>query len=612
MGTAKVCITQNRVWILLVGIGLLCMTSVSHAQSDADLADAYFQKGECDKVVALYQKVLRKDFNKIYLRRYVNCSIKLKDFEEAEKFFKRQQKSDPRFGYLYTLYWGRMLEQTGQMPLATQKYEESLAQVPSKDLNAYKELSDEFREIDNTEAAIGALLKGRDAAGNETIFKMELASLYAQTGKTEQMIEELLSLGLAIQNKEVIQNYLQDFLKEEKDQAKFEKVLYEKIQRHPNETFYAEMLIWFFSQKKQFGKAFIQERALDRRLKYNGTKVFDLGNLALQNKDYNAAIQSFDYLIKEYPQGQLYPYARRMVIVAREEQVKNTFPIEKASVRKLIDDYRKLLSELGQNNRTLEAMRSMANLYAFYIDDKDSAIVVLQDAVKIGRAESDFIDKCKLDLGDIYLLKNEPWESTLLYSQVEKSQKETPLGYEAKLRNARQYYYTGDFELSKALLDILKMATSREIANDAGSLSLLIQDNTGLDTSEDAMKEYAAIDLLLYQNQTELALTRLDQMLKRYQDHPLADEILWLKARTYAKMGETQKAVENLQVIVDKFSIDILGDDALYMMADLYQNRLKDKEKSMDLYQKLLEKYPASIHAADARKKFRQLRGDNL
>ena len=441
---------------------------------------------------------------------------------------------------------------------------------------------------------------------------MELASLYAQTGKTEQMIEELLSLGLAIQNKEVIQNYLQDFLKEEKDQAKFEKVLYEKIQRHPNETFYAEMLIWFFTQKKQFGKAFIQERALDRRLKYNGTKVFDLGNLALQNKDYNAAIQSFDYLIKEYPQGQLYPYARRMVIVAREEQVKNTFPIEKPSVRKLIEDYRKLLSELGQNNRTLEAMRSMANLYAFYMDDKDSAIVVLQDAVKIGRAESDFIDKCKLDLGDIYLLKNEPWESTLLYSQVEKSQKETPLGYEAKLRNARQFYYTGDFELSKALLDILKMATSREIANDAGSLSLLIQDNTGLDTSEDAMKEYASIDLLLYQNQPELALGRLDEMLKKYKDHTLADEILWLKAKTYAKMGDNVKAVENLQVIVDKYAMDILGDDALYMMADLYQNRLKDKDKSMELYQKLLEKYPASIYAADARKRFRQLRGDNL
>ncbi len=599
------CITPKVGWILFMGLVTVLMSSKSYAQSDADLADAYFQKGECDKVISLYQKVLRKDFNKIYLRRYMNCVVKLKEFDDAEKFFKRQQKADPNFGYLYTLYWGRMLEQTGQEAAAKLKYEESITQIPPKDLNAYKELSDEFREIDNTDEAINAILKAREVSRNENLFKMELASLYAQSGKTDQMIEELLSLGVAIQNKEVIQNYFQDFLREEKDQVKFEKILYEKIQRQPNEPFYAEMLIWFLTQKKQFAKAFIQERALDRRFKYNGTKVFDLGNLALQNKDYGAAIQAFEYIIKDYPQGQLYPYSRRMVIVAREEQVKNTFPVEQTSVRKLIQDYRKLLVELGQNNRTLEAMRSMASLYAFYLNEKDTASIVLQDAIRIGRAESDFIDKCKLDLGDIYLLKNEPWESTLLYSQVEKSQKETPLGYEAKLRNARQYYYTGDFELSKALLDILKMATSREIANDAGSLSLLIQDNTGLDTSEDAMKQYASIDLLLYQNQTEAALGRLDEMFKKYKDHPLADEILWLKARTYAKMGENQKAVDNLQEIVDKFSTDILADDALYMMAELYQNRFKDKDKSMELYQKLLEKYPASIYAADSRKRFR-------
>lgn len=603
--TSSVCFAGVFTWGLLVH-------SVAIAQSDVDLADVYFQKGECDKVVALYQKVLRKDFNKIYLRRYSSCVVKLKSAEEAEKFFKRQQKSDETFGYFYTIYWGRVLEQSGQPELATQKYKEAVAQIPNKDLNAFKEVSDEFREIGNTEEAIAVLLKARQISGNEGLFKKELAALYGETGQTEQMIEELLNLGVAIQNKEVVQNYMQDFLRDEKDQAKFEKILYEKIQRQPNEPFYAEMLIWFFTQKKLFAKAFIQERALDRRFKYNGTRVFDLGNLAMQNKDYASAIQSFDYIAKEYPQGQLYPYARRMKISASEEQVKNTFPVDVVAVRGLIDDYKKLLGELGQNNRTLEAMRSLANLHAFYLDEKEAAISILQEAIKIGRAESDFIDRCKLDLGDVYLLKDEPWESTLLYSQVEKSQKETPLGYEAKLRNARQYYFMGDFELAKALLDILKMATSREIANDAGALSLLIQDNTGLDSSEDAMKKYASIELLLFQNQTEAALSELNKMQTQFKAHPLEDEILWLKARTYAKMGDNTKAVENLEQIVEKHSMDILADNALFMLADINQNRLKDKEKAMELYQKILEKYPASIFGSEARKRYRQLRGDAI
>jgi len=604
----------KKMWIInsFTSIVVLVSSLTVYAQTDAELADVYFQKGECEKATGLYQKILRKDFNKVYLRRYVNCTVRLKTWEEAEKFFRKQSKSEERFGFLYTLYSGWLLEVQAKPQEAKKKYEEAIAQIKPQNLNGYKELSDEFREVENLEAAIDALTTGRTVAGNEGLFKMELASLYATTGKIEPMIEELLSLGLAIQNKDDIQNYLQDFLRDEKDQAKFEKILYEKIQRQPNEPFYAEMLIWFFSQKKQFGKAFIQERALDRRFKYNGMRVFDLGNLALQNKEYGAAVQVFEYLIKEYPTGQLYPYARRMVIAAREEQVKNTFPIEKISVRLLVNDYRKLLNELGENNKTLEAMRSLANLYAFYLSEKDTAIVVLENAVKIGRAESDFIDKCKLDLGDIYLLKNEPWESTLLYTQVEKSQRETPLGYEAKLRNARLNYYKGDFALSKDMLDILKMATTREIANDAGWLSLLIQDNTGLDTSEEAMRDYAAVDLLLYQNKTNEALAQLDKLLIKYKGHALSDEILWLKAKTYAKMGENQKAVDNLQLIVDNYAQDILADDALFMLADLYQNQLKDKSKAMTLYQQLLEKYAGSIYVAEARKRFRTLRGDTL
>ena len=107
-----------------------------------------------------------------------------------------------------------------------------------------------------------------------------------------------------------------------------------------------------------------------------------------------------------------------------------------------------------------------------------------------------FRDQCKLDLGDIYILKNEPWESTLLYMQVEKSQREDNLGEIAKLKNAKLQYYTGQFELSKEILDVLKKATTREISNDAMQLSLLIQDNTGLDTSEVAMADFSKIDLL--------------------------------------------------------------------------------------------------------------------
>src|SRR6185503_14008865 len=114
--------------------------------------------------------------------------------------------------------------------------------------------------------------------------------------------------------------------------------------------------------------------------------------------------------------------------------------------------------------------------------------------------------KAKLELGDIYLLKDEPWEATLFYSQVEKNQREAPLGYEAKLRNAKLSYYKGDFRLAQEHLDILKQATTREIANDAMDLSMLIKENTAFDTVGAAMKLFAAAELDLVQNKTAIAL----------------------------------------------------------------------------------------------------------
>jgi TolA-binding protein len=208
------------------------------------------------------------------------------------------------------------------------------------------------------------------------------------------------------------------------------------------------------------------------------------------------------------------------------------------------------------------------------------------------------------------LLKNEPWESALLYSQVEKSEKEQPIGYEAKLRNAKLSYFKGDFALAQEHLDVLKMATSREIANDAMELSLRIQDNTGLDSSETAMKEYAAIELMVFQNQYQKAMSELLKLQDKYKDHSLADDILWLQAKLYLKQQAYQKAVESLDKIIKNYSYDILSDDAHFLIAKILEEKLDQKAQAMEMYQEHLKKYPGSIYTAETRKRFRMLRKD--
>jgi TolA-binding protein len=424
------------------------------------------------------------------------------------------------------------------------------------------------------------------------------------------MLEEVLGFGQRSFNYSYVQATIQDNIKSDKEIDMLEKMLYARIQAEPNEIFNIEILIWHFTQKADYARAFIQARALDRREKLNGFKVYELASQSFNANDFKNSSKMYQYIMEEYPDGELYPYARRWLIQSKEELVKTTFPIDNQQIKDLINQYQQMVIDVGINTKTVDALRNMALLNAFYLQDHSKAIGILESAIAGAENNQKFKDQCKLDLGDIYILKDEPWESTLLYMQVEKSQKEDNLGEIAKLKNAKLQYYTGQFELSKEILDVLKKATTREISNDAMQLSLLIQDNTGLDTSEVAMADFSKVDLLIFQNRYEESVLKLEELFKKYKSHSLADEILWLKANTLLKINKIDQAVVDLKSILENYKYDILADDALFTLARVTEENLKDKEKAMEYYRQLLKDYPGSIYGAQSRIRFRELRGD--
>ncbi len=55
---------------------------------------------------------------------------------------------------------------------------------------------------------------------------------------------------------------------------------------------------------------------------------------------------------------------------------------------------------------------------------------------------------------------------------------------------------------------------------------------------------------------------------------------------------------------------DILVDDAFFLQGEIYERQLGQKDKAMEIYREFLNKYPGSVYAAEARKRYRLLRGD--
>lgn len=597
--------TLSRLLLILV---LLLTAPCAMAQSqELSLAREYFSKGEYQKAESIYSKLIddQRLFHAVYPD-YLRTLLAQNNYKEAEKLVRKTMKRNP--GQLnYAVDLGIVFQASGDKAAAEKHFDKLISQLTPEEVIV---AASSFIQNELYDYAEKAYLRGRALSKNPYEHNRSLIALYTFRQKHDNLIGEALNLLQENEGELVyVQNMLQNSMQDEKAFEALEKELIMRVQQNPDLLAYNEMLIWLYIQRRDFYSALLQARSVDKRTRSGGTRVMELGTISSRNKDYQGAIEAYEYIIKEYPDGPYYLVARQRLIHAREEQVENTFPVDLEKIRVLISDYEALLAEVGRNPQTVEVLQHMANLYAFHLDDKDKAIALLQEAIAMPRANPDFVAESKLTLGDIYLLKGEPWESTLLYSQVEKSHKETTIGHEAKLRNARLNYYKGDFELAQAHLDILKLATSREIANDAMDLSLLITDNTGLDTSTTAMEEYAAIELLIFQNKLQEAQTRLDGMLQAFPGHSLTDEIYFQKAAIYERTGEFDKAIASLEKVVAA-PADILSDDALYKMAYIYEENLKDTQKAQELYNEFLVKHQGSIYVAEARKRFRKLRGD--
>jgi len=592
-------------------ITLLTVRLASYGQTNSiRIADEYYRMGEVDKAKELYQSLAKNNRNIPQIHQnYLAVLLELNDFKEADKYINKILKWFPQ-NINYQIDNGIVLLREGKEKEANAYFNNLTDRISGDRYQARRAVQYMLRN-QLIDYSILMLKTARVKARNPMLYAIDLANIYRLQNNKQKMVEEYLNF--AIQNPRNIQyikNTFQVLLNEPEDLENLERMLTNLVQTNPTNDIYGEMLIWVNLQQKNFYGAFIQARAIDKRLQMGGSKVLNVGIISLNNKDYSSAIKIFDYLVSAYPQTNTAIRAQLYRINARENLVKTSYPVDSVEVRKLVQEYNEFIATFPNNYSTNQAKLNKARLFAYYLNQNDSAIQLIEKLVHSPRVNKNLVAQAKLDLADIYLLDGQPWESALLYAQVDKSMKETPLGYEAKLRNAKLAYYRGEFSLAQEYLDILKLATSREIANDALELSIFIQSNTALDTSTTALKKYASIELLLYQHKTNEALAAIDSMLSEFEGHELTDDLLYLKADIEKKTGNFMEAARLLKKIVDEFSTGLLGAKAYYELGLLYENQIKDKDKALEIYGDFLKKFPGSIYTTDARKRFRVLRGD--
>lgn len=600
--------------ILFLLMFAVCGVSSAQPGADEQLAAQYFQQGDYEKAIMYYEKLHGKQPTAFYYEQLYKSYVAIKDFDSAAKLVKDQMRranGDPGpiidMGKLY------LLQDEGDK--ANKEFDKAIKQMRA-DQSSVRQVANAFINADQIDRALEAYERGGKMLPEGQSFNYEIAGLYGAKGDVPKMIAAYMDLLVVNEGYiQAVQNALSRSLDFSVADARSEVLrteLLRRIQKDPQRTIFPEMLIWMYIQQKEMTAAFIQSKAMDKRFDEGGIRLMDLARIALANRDHATAFKCYEYVLSLGRNDANYIQARIGAVRTRYDELTQQPEPDITELQDLDARAGHTITELGLGQATMDLLRDRAHLKAYYLDDAAGAVQLLDEGIAMPTIDPKTKAQLKLDLGDIHLLIGDIWDASLLYSQVDLEYKYDVLGHEARLRNAKVSFYSGDFLWAQAQLEVLKASTSKLIANDAMELSLLITDNLALDSNSVPLSFFARAELLRFQHKYDESLAVLDSLDTEFPAHSLGDDILYERFHiAYARHRYADAAI-HLEKLLELYPLDILVDNALLDLGKLYQDRLNDPDKAKGFYERLLFEQTGSIFVPEARDRFRKLRGDDL
>lgn len=589
----------------IVIIFLLCFSASSFAQSEA-LAKNYFEQGEYEKALSIYQKLIKTNPKRLdYILSTVEVHQQLEQFDEAEQLLKQQLDPRKRLPQLY-VDLGHNYALQNKDSLATRANKDAIQFLnESPNYAYYIGKAFEGYSLLNEAATTYEMAMRMDSNLN---FNPQLARIYGEQGELEKMFETYLNLIQTNPSyRSIAQRNFSLYVTEDSNNeanSVLRKTLLRRLQENPA-VLYNELLSWLFIQQKEYKKAFIQEKAIYKRNGEDLSGIVDLGFIALNDEDYENAENSFNYAIENSatPEERLRNYQYLMKIKLKTASEKQYPEVAK--------QFEALLETYGRDTQTYMLQIDYNHFLAFNMSKNDEAISNLKKLAK-STMTSYQEARVKMELADILVFSEQFNQALIYYSQIQKKVKNDVLAQEARFKVAQTSYYKGDFEWSQVQLDVLKKSASQLIANDAMQLSLMIHDNSMEDSTQTALKKFAKAELLSLQNKNQQAILALTEILENHKGEKIEDEVLLKQGKIYEKIGAYDKAETNYLKLIEFYKEDILADDAYYHLAKLYENKLALPEKAKDYYEQIIYNFADSIYFIEARKRFRMLRGDAI
>ena len=596
--------------LTISGLSIAQGTGEKIIQNDYHLAENYYRESAYEKATLLYKKLYDSSpFNSNYLERLISCYQETGGFLIAEQLLKSKIKTNKDQGYLY-VYLGYNYEKQQLKNKAAINYKIALNSI-DKSTTYAAVIGGLFKEYNLLDNAVLAYEKAMKINKNGN-YIFQIAQIYGEKGNYKKMFESYIELVDSNDRYfNVIQRYASKYITEDSTNEAnvlFRKTLLKKSASKPKDVWNV-LLSWLFTQQRDYTKALIQEKALFQRKQEDLSAIFTIGKTAFENNAFDASQKCFNFVIEK-------SNTKSEVINANLYLTKIAVATKSPEVKKL---FLNIFKRFGKNTATIAIQVGYAEFLTFYKNKPTKAIVILKEALSYANSKFDKA-RIKLKLGDVLVFTGKFNTALIYFSQIQTQLKNHELGQEARYKIAQTSYFKGDFDWAKAQLKILKSATTQLIANDAVALYLKISDNEPVDSIPSGLKQLAKAELLAFQNKNDAALKELNNLFMQKNvfvnglipGEVIFDDVLFLQAKLLVKQNKYEQALVSLSKIIAADNQGFLTDDIYFMMAEIYHNKINNRKKAQEYYQKIIFEHASSIHLVDARRRYRKLRGDKI
>jgi tetratricopeptide (TPR) repeat protein len=578
--------------------------SLFASAQNEQLAGYYYDRGDFEKAKMGYEELLLSiPQNMQYFLRYIDCHQQLQQFDIAEKAIQDRLNKYNQGNLVVELGYNCQLQESEDK--AKSYYNQAIERL-KKNPNEVYGIAGSFEKKVLLDYALKSYQIAMDVEPKYD-FNYQKGLLYGQLGNTRMMIVAFLDESYTNpQNIILIQNQLSRFMSDDSDDAfneELRRALILRVQRS-QDLFWNHYLSWFYVQQKEFSRAFVQEKAIYKRNPESLYNIINLANLAIEEEDEAMAVEILQYVLENTKSRELLVQAHTYLIRIK---------IDKAEEKDFINinaEIVGLLAEYEISPFTLSLQIVQAHFVAFNLKNPKQGRSIIQKALDLPLDDYE-VARAKMELADILLFEEKFNQALIYYSQIEMDLKNDVVAHEASLKAAKTSYFKTDIAWALKQFKELKSANTQLVANDALAYFLLINDNTAADSTQTALKEFAKGDYLLYQNRNQEAIVQFQSILKKYKGQEIEAVTLLRLGKIYEKTTAYNLALSQYQEIINRHNDGIYMDEALFFSAEIYNKKLKEIEKAKLLYEKIIFNHEDSIYFVEARKSFRQLRGDS-